>query len=288
MTSRAARLLPLLITAAVPACAEPVTVHQAWMNRGSQVSVSVEVEGSSAPLYAAPDGSGRYYVEARRGARYSLRLSNRTGERLAVLMTVDGLNVISGDKQPAGETGRMYVLDPWESALIQGWRTSLDDVRRFTFVDEQASYATRAGKANSRMGWIEMAVFHERQRYAYRREPDVAQPQEESRDDQPAAPSASADARGRSENEGAAKAGSAAAAQAPRAYPGTGWGERTHDTVQLVDFEAESQPSERITLRYEYASGLRALGILPWRYTRDRLQQRDSGDGGGFAQPPRW
>lgn len=156
MTSRAC-LLTLLVAAAVPAAAD-----QSWTSgTGSQVSVTVEVEGASAPLYPAPDGSGRYYVEARRGARYSLRLANRTGERLAVLMTVDGLNVISGDKQPSGQPGRMYVLDPWESASIQGWRTSLDDIRRFTFVDEQGSYASRSGKANSRMGWIEVAVFRE-------------------------------------------------------------------------------------------------------------------------------
>ena len=284
MTSKAATaVLPLLLAATVPAHA-----HQGWTaGTGSLVTVSVEVEGVSSPLYPAPDGTGRYYVEARRGGRYALRLANRTGERVAVLMTVDGINVISGDKQRADEQGRMYVLDPWESALIQGWRTSLDDVRRFTFVDEQASYAARSGKSNSRMGWIEMSVFRERQRYAQRR-PDVgrAEPYTAgSRDDAPAAAApraqAESESRARESSDGAKKAGAAGA------YPGTGWGEQTHDAVQLVDFEAQSAPAERITLRYEYASGLRALGILPWRYTRDRLQERDRGEG-GFVQPPRW
>jgi len=140
----ATAVLPMLLAATLPAAA-----HQGWTSgTGSLVSVSVEVEGVSSPLYPAPDGTNRYYVEARRGGRYAIRLANRTGERVAVLMTVDGINVISGDKQNPGEKGRMYVLDPWESALIQGWRTSLDDVRRFTFVDEQGSYAARSGKAN--------------------------------------------------------------------------------------------------------------------------------------------
>ena len=288
MTSKAATaVLPLLLAATVPAQA-----HQGWTaGTGSLVTVSVEVEGVSSPLYPAPDGTGRYYVEARRGGRYALRLANRTGERVAVLMTVDGINVISGDKQRADEQGRMYVLDPWESALIQGWRTSLDDVRRFTFVDEQASYAARSGKSNSRMGWIEMSVFRERQRYAQRR-PDVskAEPYSEgSRDDAQApaaaapAPRAEAESRARADSDGAKKAGSVGAG----AYPGTGWGEHTHDAVQEVEFEAQSVAAERITLRYEYASGLRALGILPWRYTRDRLQERDRGTT-GFVQPPRW
>ena len=45
--------------------------------------------------------------------------------------------------------------------------------------------------------------------------------------------------------------------------------------------------AERVTLRYEYASALRALGILPapW-WARDRLRERDGGT--GFAKPPRW
>jgi opacity protein-like surface antigen len=283
MTSKAAvAVLPLLLAATVPAAA-----HQGWTaGTGSLVTVSVEVEGVSSPLYPAPDGTGRYYVEARRGGRYALRLANRTGERVAVQMTVDGINVISGDKQRADEQGRMYVLDPWESALIQGWRTSLDDVRRFTFVDEQASYAARSGKSNSRMGWIEMSVFRERPRYAQRR-PDVSRAEpygEGSRDDAQApaaaAPREQAEVRSR-EDKDEKKAGAAGA------YPGTGWGEHAHDAVQLVDFEAQPAPAERITLRYEYASGLRALGILPWRYTRDRLQERDRGEG-GFVQPPRW
>ena len=69
--------------------------------------------------------------------------------------------------------------------------------------------------------------------------------------------------------------------------PGTGWGEQTHDPVRVVDFDPEPHPAERITLRYEYASALRALGILPGRPSRDRLAERERG-AGGFAKPPRW
>jgi hypothetical protein len=283
----AAAVLPLAVAAATPAWASrPWPAPYAV---GSLVGVQVEVEGNAAPLYAAVDGSGRYYVQARKGGRYTVRLENRSGERLAVRMTVDGLNVISGERQAVDQAGRMYVLDPWESADIQGWRTSLDDVRRFTFVDERASYAARSGQANSRMGWIELAVYRERHRYGWRapERPDVTA--REGRDE-PSAPAAGAPAPRASGDDqardrSAAKSGRAQEGAA-QSYPGTGWGERTHDPVRLVDFEPEPGPAERITLRYEYASALRALGILPWQATRDRLQERDSG--GGFAKPPRW
>jgi hypothetical protein len=279
----AATLLPLLFTAPAPAWA-----HRPWPNPvypGSLIGLTVEVEGAPSPLYASTDGSGRYYVEARRGARYTLRLTNRTNERLAVRMTVDGLNVISGERQAVDQRGRMYVLDGWESADIQGWRTSLDDVRRFTFVDEQASYAARSGKANSRMGWIELAVYRERNRYSYRQAPDVT-----ARNEPRTAPAPSPGARerdGDARDDAQRKAGRAQGPPAAESYPGTGWGEQTHDPVRVVDFEPEARAAERVTLRYEYASALRALGILPWQSTRDRLRERERGEG-GFAQPPRW
>jgi hypothetical protein len=279
MRSTAAALLLL-------AAATPARAHQRWpapVQPGHLVGLSALVEGSTAPLYAAVDGSGRYYLEARRGGRYTLRLANRTGERVAVLMTVDGLNVISGERQSVTQRGRMYVLDPWESADIQGWRSSLDDVRRFTFVDEQASYAARSGKSNSRMGWIELAVYRERHRFTYRQAPDVSAQSPRAEAPAPGAREKSGkdDARDADESRKRAQGGAA------QSFPGTGWGEQTHDPVRVVDFEAESSPAELITLRYEYASALRALGILPWEAARDRLRERDRGEG-GFAKPPQW
>jgi hypothetical protein len=56
----------------------------------------------------------------------------------------------------------------------------------------------------------------------------------------------------------------------------------------LVNFDPEPSPSERVTLRYEYGSTLRALGVLPRpSYQADRLRERERGEG-GFAQPPLW
>jgi hypothetical protein len=274
-----------------------------WESPGSLVGVSVEVEGRTTPLYAAPDGSGRFYLEAKRGARYAIRLDNRTRERVGVALTVDGLNVISGERSPQPWTrwvmrdpGRMYVLGPWDSVLVQGWRTSLQDVRRFTFVDEERSYASRSGKANAKMGWIEVAVFRERRPISWwgghpdevtkdRRE--APRPYGEGRDDDG---EAHADSKARQAPPASEKRADGPRASAPRpeAYPGTGWGQRTDDPAVVVEFEPDRSPAERLTLRYEYASGLRALGILPYpSWNRDRLSERDRGRD-GFAKPPGW
>jgi len=250
---------------------------------GSLVGVSVEVAGQPATLYPASDGSGRYYVEARKDCQYLVRLTNRSGERLGVVLTVDGLNVISGDRDQG--RGRMYVLDPWRHATVQGWRTSLDEVRRFTFVDEEASYSARAGKANSKMGWIEVSVYREKRRWAGNQ---LGENSAERSDDRkaeapnapPSPPAAAADAvEAESRASGKRRA---------RSYPGTGWGARARDRVVLVDFQPEHEPAERMTLRYEYRTALVALGVLPAPHTHhDRLSQRDRGEG-GFALPPGW
>jgi len=279
---RNAWLLIAGTTLAAPALAQPPGLPE---TAATLVAVSVELDGSPAPLFPAPDGSGRYYLEARQGRRYAVALANRTGERVGVVLTVDGLNAISGERDKG--RGRMYVLDPWQRTTVQGWRTSLQEVRQFTFVDERASYAARSGKANEKMGWIEIAAYRERRafvRSAPRHElparpvplePEAPEARDEAKSDGGVA---SAEAPAAPTLQGGARA---------RSYPGTGWGQRAHDPVVLVDFDPESDPAERLAVRYEYRPALVALGVLPRRVppSRDRLWERENAQA-GFAQPP--
>jgi hypothetical protein len=296
---RSLKVAVLALAALAPRTA-PAMAHRPYpgdVPPGSLVDVTVEVEGAERPLYAAPDGSGRLYFEARRGARYAIRLASRTHERVGVVVQVDGLNVISGDRTATswlgGSPGRMYVLDPWGQTDIKGWRTSLDEVRRFTFVEEERSYAARSGQANNKMGWVEIAVYRERHRAVARPYPwspdfsgrDRAQDEDARADG--AAPAAPRSSKPAEKAAGAGAYGESGRRPEPE-YPGTGWGQATDDRVVVVDFEPERTPAQRTTLRYEYASGLRALGIdVRPVYTRDRLRERDRAQG-GFARPPAW
>jgi hypothetical protein len=69
------------------------------------------------------------------------------------------------------------------------------------------------------------------------------------------------------------------------ANPGTGWGPNQRDRVRTVEFEPRAYPAAQVILRYEYRPALTALGILPWRESRDRTWERERGLY-GFAQPP--
>lgn len=263
------RLAALLFCGATLACS-PVDAHPF---PSPLVDVSVEVDGVRAPLHPARDGSGRLYLEARDGAEYAVRLENRTAERVGVVVLVDGLNVISAVREDPGSggPGRMYVLDPWDSTTVRGWRSSLEEVHAFTFEDEGRSYAARTGKSNRKMGWIEVAAYRDRER------PVPVEPQVrgygEGRPDK--------DEDRRQAPAGAAR-DRAEAPSATGAYPGTGWGDRHDDPVRLVHFEPESRPAQLTTIRYEYAATLRALGLLP---RHDRLHEREHAVQ-GFVPPP--
>lgn len=271
---------------------------------GRLVDVQLRVDGEAAPLYLQPGRDDRHYFQAFAGRNYSIVLRNNTGRRIAVLLAVDGLNVVNGEISRLRSNEAMYVLSPWESATIKGWRTSLDEVRRFVFVDEQRSYAERTGQANSDMGWIRVLSFREQLPWwqngsKYR---DDGRTREKSRgdgsntwlpyegDSKTQAPEA-APAPGkagapemRSQAAPEAQDNLARGEQPEGSFPGTGWGDRKQDHVDRVRFNPEPVAVDQLIFRYEYASGLRALGIIPWRGPRERLAERD----GGFARPPRW
>lgn len=254
---------------------------------GRLVDVRVLVDGRNAPLYWAPRGGDKRYFQAFKGRNYALSIRNTTGRRVGVLVAVDGLNAVSGEKSRLSSKETMYVLDPYESAVIRGWRTSLDDVRKFVFVDEERSYAERTGQANGDMGWIRVLAFREnapqlwgRIKSQYRGDKDDAPGDERALSEEaPSAPSSP-----RELGKAAPESSRDYAGNRNESNPGTGWGEHGYDPVQQTHFVAESRATDQIVLRYEYASGLRALGINPWQ-SRDRIWQRERGEL-GFAQPP--
>jgi len=115
--------------------------------------------------YSARSGNKkqRAYIAVRDGERYSIRVRNRTGGRIGVVIAVDGRNIISGTKSWLKRKESKYVLGPWESAEYEGWRTSRKRVNRFYFTDVDDSYADAWGD-HSAMGVIAVAVYREKQR----------------------------------------------------------------------------------------------------------------------------
>src|SRR6185312_16409584 len=102
---------------------------------------------------------GRLYVAGDPGTRYGLRFTNRTGQRLLAVASVDGVNIITGETANYNERG--YVLSPWETIDVNGWRKSETTIADFQFAPLSDSYAARTGRPGD-VGVIGMAVFEER------------------------------------------------------------------------------------------------------------------------------
>lgn len=124
--------------------------------RGALTIRVVDDSGAPLPTFSA---GGRSYVVGHDGARYSIRVENRTGARFEAVATVDGLDVIDG--QPGSFEKRGYLVQPWSTVEIDGFRRSEEQVAAFRFGRVQDSYAAKRGNDRN-VGVIGVAVFQER------------------------------------------------------------------------------------------------------------------------------
>ena len=214
--------------------------------------VSVLTGGVERPEYFA---GGTTYVEALRGRNYTLRLTNPTGYRVAVALSVDGLNTIDA-RHTDGWNAAKWVLDPYESIDIEGWQVSGSTARRFVFTGERRSYGAALGQTDN-LGVIEAIFYRERSR------PPILHHHREG-----------------VERESAASPPPPSAAAKPKLdddYAATGMGDRTRHDVTTVDIDLDPTPIASARIRYEFRPQLVKLGIIP--STPSPLERREKARG---------
>lgn len=188
---------------------------------------------------------GRAYVIGRPGNEYAIRVRNCTSGRVLAVVSVDGVNVVTGETASPDQSG--YVIEPGGYVNIQGWRKDLERTAAFYFSDPAQAYASRTGRPDD-LGVIGVALFRERE---YRREVDA------ELSARPAAPSAEATAKQSNEARDRHEAGMEPSL-------GTGHGRREYSRVEPVGFErAGDEPDQRVVIRYDRRENLVAMGVLP-------------------------
>ena len=254
----------------------------------SGFGLDVLVDGRERPEYTA---RGTVYVEALRGHDYALRLSNPTGMRIAVALSVDGLNTLDSRRTTARDA-RKWVLAPYETVVIPGWQVSNAASRKFVFTGERGSYGAALGKTQD-LGVIEAVFFRERLPYRVERrwkEEDRRISSNEHKDSRPDAADAEAQAgaaQAPAPSEGATRdhsQKSLSSSPSPSSklsdeYAATGMGRRTQFGVTQVDLELETEPAAVVRLRYEFRPQLIALGVLPRDPDPSRLARREGARG---------
>lgn len=233
------------------------------------------VDGAPLPRYVH---KGRWYVEARKGREYAIRLRNPYPVRVAVALSVDGLNTIDAGESTAADA-RKWVLAPYETVTISGWQTSRSEARRFEFTTEARSYGQALGKT-ANLGVISAVFFKER----------VPAPRRESSNEYAGgrAPARRAQSPAEPDSSAAAAAGASAESKARDEYAATGMGRRTGHAVEQVWLDLEDTPAQALDIRYEFRPQLVKLGILPDAAPADALQRRERARGfePGFCPEP--
>jgi hypothetical protein len=203
---------------------------------GGQVDLSVydRTEGKRLPVLWH---AGRAYVVGKPGNEYQVTVRNRLQEEMLAVVSVDGVNVISGETANPSQTG--YVLSAMQSYSILGWRKSLAETAAFYFTALPDSYAARTGRPDN-VGVIGIAVFRKKQ---------------------PPQPIASPAPAEQPERRAMARSRGDAAAESARI--GTGHGRRENSYVQNVEFERATQsPAETVVLYYDSYANLVARGVI--------------------------
>lgn len=288
-------LSTLLLGAAVFACGPAVAdAHRPWNDSGHYhqpqpipaQEVSVAFESPEGGIIHTYWHDGSMYVAGHNGGRYNLRLQNNTGERVEAVVTVDGRDVVSGQLGNY-KTQRGYVIEPYGSVAIEGFRQSLQQVAAFRFTDIGNSYSARRG-SGQHVGVIGVAVFKEHQpRFRPRPQPTpiATRPYYEpyggdaggydyKRAESSSAPPADAPAPASPARVSGGSAAKSAydyddvAAEASIAPPrnnrlGTEYGESTYSAVREVSFTRKHsrRPDSLLTVYYDSLDGLRARGV---------------------------
>jgi hypothetical protein len=233
----------------------------------SACRLEVLVDGRVAAEYHAPDAR---YVEALKGKSYAIRIHNPFDVRVAVALSVDGLNTIDARRTTAA-AARKWVIDPYQTVTISGWQTSMAQSRRFFFTSEERSYAGRLGQPDN-IGVISAVFFRERVPVVL--SPVFAPPGGAARSD------AAKDAPAPAEQRAAGAAANAeSAVQRREGFAATGIGERTDHPVVMVHLDLEERPAASIDIRYEYRGQLVRLGVLPAPVPADPLARRQNAQG---------
>ncbi|MEO7335589.1 MAG: hypothetical protein ABIV63_03320 [Caldimonas sp.] len=271
----ASGVLAFLVTG-LPACAA-----------GNLVDVQI-LDRSDGHLLPPYRHRGSSYIVGQPGNRYAVQLTNRTGARVLVVLSIDGVNAVSGETAEVGQTG--YVLAPFQSTEVTGWRKGWTEAAAFYFTALADSYAARTGRPDN-VGVIGAAVFRERVPVAEPFVGSIAPDRSRAEGRAFAANGGSPDERAASADAAANRASlsqlsrSTGAAPSPATAPaqdriapqeaerrekaamserlGTGHGEREYSPVSQTAFErATPRPADVVRVRYDSYANLLALGVV--------------------------
>jgi hypothetical protein len=217
------------------ALALAVSAQALAVGRMADVSVIDRTSGRALPVHWR---GGQAYVVGRPGVEYRILVRSRERADVLAVMSVDGVNVITGQSAHPRQSG--YVIGPRARLKVDGWRKSLSRTAAFYFTELDDSYAARTGRPED-VGVIGVALFRRKVREPVPWSGIAPAPR----------------APGRSAAEPAQDSAKAESSL------GTGHGRSETSHARHVAFErATRRPAETITIRYDSYRNLVAMGVI--------------------------
>jgi hypothetical protein len=125
------------------------------MNK-QKYAVTVQVNGKKVKEYTK---DGRVYIEGRDGTPYTIKVGNSSGKRVKAVITVDGFSIINDDKKDY-HTG--YIINPYSSITVNGFRTSNETEAQFVFSTKGDSRAQKVQGYAKDCGVIGVRIYPEK------------------------------------------------------------------------------------------------------------------------------
>jgi len=246
------------ITSAIVLCGAAGTASA--VGNLADVTVYDRAQGRTLPVYQY---EGRHYVVGKPGSEYQIRVRNRSGADVLAVMSVDGVNVVSGETANWSQTG--YVLGRYQGFDVKGWRKSMERTAAFFFTEHENSYAARTGRPDH-VGVIGVAMFRKKS------EPEAFIRRDRLSDSRREAPGTDSGAGASAESSVPRAALDGVAGTLPAPAPqvaekstslGTGHGRSEASRVTYTSFaRATLHPEEVIAIHYDTYSNLVAMGVI--------------------------
>ena len=252
-----------LITVAATLAACTLSLPAAAVGSIADIVIHDRAQNRTLPVHVH---AGRHYVVGHPGNEYEVRLRNRQLGDILTVVSVDGVDVITGDTADWGQSG--YVLGAHQGFGVKGWRKSLERTAAFYFTALPDSYAARTGRPDH-VGVIGVAVFRKKVEPVVQY--SLPQLNRGAAEAEVRSPSAAADERSATgpARDDLAASGMGSRVEAPAttaqksARLGTGHGRSETSVVTYTEFErATATPTEIITIYYDSYRNLVAQGVI--------------------------
>ena len=240
-------------------------------------TVEILVNGKPVKQYCH---ESRTYIEARVDTEYSIKVKNNSCGRKLAVITVDGLNVITGQPHTSNTTGQGYIVGAYDAIEIKGFRKDISSVGAFKFCKSGHSYCNKKGlKGNN--GVIGVRLYDEKIQYQTVpfNIPKITPPEPWTNPYTPwkdtwitcstseglskGTNSLDCVARGTEQNQCFSSSVNYCASNntAPSFDVGTTWGKQINDSIVYTNFEPAETCYEDVVIYYDSRSNLEQIGI---------------------------